>query len=315
MVDDSLRRRLESLNRAKGGMLSERSDVSMIAPRESMTPQCGAKAPATRHGEPRATKAASPSKIAGSRARVVQSMPGLLHRGDVVETSAGEHLRIRLPLDELWPGGSQLVAARQEYLRQLHNENEQEPVVEADFAAFAAALPDRVLLLDLETCGLAGAALFLVGLLRYVDGKPTVELLLARNYAEEQAILESLWQTVAAHDVLVTFNGKSFDWPMVVDRSRRHLLDQPDGQCDLIHVDVLHHARRRWRGELPDCRLQTLEERICRRRREDDIPGQFIPAAYADYVRTGFGRDMDAILFHNAVDLVTLLDLALRLAA
>ena len=87
-----------------------------------------------------------------------------------------------------------------------------------------AALPDRVLLLDLETCGFAGSALFLVGLLRQIEGVPTVELLLARNYAEEQAILETLWQTVAGHDVLVTFNGKSFDWPMVVDRSVRHRL-------------------------------------------------------------------------------------------
>ena len=60
-----------------------------------------------------------------------------------------------------------------------------------------AALPDRVLMLDLETCGFAGSALFLVGLLRQIDGVPTVELLLARNYAEEQAILETLWQTVA----------------------------------------------------------------------------------------------------------------------
>ena len=53
---------------------------------------------------------------------------------------------------------------------------------------------------------------------------------------------------------------------------------------------------------------------VCRRRRSDDIPGQRIPAAYAEFVRTGFEREMDAILYHNALDLVTLFDLTLRLA-
>ena len=83
----------------------------------------------------------------------------------------------------------------------------------------------------------------------------------------------------------------------------------------LLHVDLLHHARRRWKRQLPDCRLQTLEQAICRRSRNGDISGNQIPAAYAEFVRTGFEREMDAILYHNAVDLVTLLDLALRLAA
>jgi uncharacterized protein len=305
MADDSLRRRLETLNRGKlparsavspGAMPTERSDVGMLAPREIMPP-----------------------KPVRAHAGVVPPIPGLVRRGDVIQTSAGEHLRIRLPLAELWPGGSRLVAARQEHLRQLLAVSTDERAMHADFAAFARSWPDRVLCLDLETCGLAGSALFLVGLVRHIDGAATVELLLARDYAEEQPVLESLWRTVAGHDVLVTFNGKSFDWPMVADRSTRYRLSphRTAGQASsgtLTHVDVLHHARRRWRDQLPDCRLATLEERICRRRRGGDIAGHLIPAAYAEYVRTGHEREMDEILFHNAVDLVTLLDLALRLA-
>jgi uncharacterized protein YprB with RNaseH-like and TPR domain len=248
-------------------------------------------------------------------------------------------LRIRLPLDELWPGGTQLVAARQEHLQQVlavaHQAVEPTVVIDAEFAAVVQALPDRVLLLDLETCGLAGSALFLVGLLRSIDGLPTVELLFARTYAEEPAVIETLWQTVAGHEVLVTFNGKSFDWPMVADRSVRYRLKGAVGWVEsarptnsdnrggshssthptfLVHVDVLHHARRRWRRQLPDCRLKTLEQLVCRRRRTGDIPGHLIPAAYAEFVRTGFEREIDAILYHNAVDLVTLFDLTLRLA-
>ena len=289
MFDEGLRRRLELLNR--GALPADGGGVhpTVLPPTTTTKPNA-----------------------------VGKPIPGLLQRGDVVATSAGEHLRIRLPIDALWPSGSRLVAARQEQLRQVLAEAEQavEPavVMEAEFAALVAAMPERVLLLDLETCGLGGAALFMAGVLRPIDGTPTVELLLARNYAEEQAVLESLWQTVAAHDVLVTFNGKSFDWPMVMDRSVRYRLHDAHLPCELLHIDLLHHARRRWRKQLPDCRLQTLEEFVCRRSRTGDIPGQRIPAAYAEYVRTGFERDMDAILYHNAMDLVTLLDLALRLA-
>jgi hypothetical protein len=292
MLDEQLRRRLEALNR---GPLAEKGDMLLF----------GKRAGAER--EAKSKSSMSPFSPAG-----------LLRRGEVVATSAGEHLRIRLPLDAFWPGGTRLVAARQEQLTQLLAAAEQavEPtiVMDAEFAALSAALPDRVLLLDLETCGLAGSALFLVGLLRQIDGQPTVELLLARNYAEEPAILETLWQTAVGHDVLVTFNGKSFDWPMVVDRSIRHRIDAGAPGGGLLHLDVLHHARRRWRSQLPDCRLQTLEQFVCRRGRTGDIPGHRIPAAFADYVRTGFARDMDLILYHNAIDLVTLLDLTMRLA-
>ncbi|HEX6961734.1 MAG TPA: ribonuclease H-like domain-containing protein [Lacipirellula sp.] len=170
------------------------------------------------------------------------------------------------------------------------------------------------MLLDLETCGLSGSALFLVGLLHRIDQQLCVELLLARDYSEEPAVLASLWQRVDAEGVVVTFNGKSFDWPMVVDRSRRHLLFRGARPPAPRHIDLLHHARRRWRSQLPDCKLQTLEQHICGRTRTDDIPGHMIPAAYQQFVRTGFDREMNSILMHNAIDLVTMLDLAMRLA-
>jgi uncharacterized protein YprB with RNaseH-like and TPR domain len=151
-------------------------------------------------------------------------------------------------------------------------------------------------------------------LLRCIDGKLAVELLLARDYSEEPAVLASLWQRIDGDAVLVTFNGKCFDWPMVLDRSRRHLLFGGCRPPAPVHIDLLHPARRRWRGQLPDCRLQTLERYVCGRWRADDIPGHRIPAAYHQFVRTGVEREMDAVMLHNALDLVTLLDLAMRLA-
>lgn len=299
-----LRQRLEALNRGPlplGAVCDRSVRVGVVT--DVSTPS-----------RPRAKDSTLSEKLAS-----VRPLPGLLHRGDVVETSCGEHLRVCLPLDELWDGGTRLVAGRQEFLRQLLAAAGQavEPrvVMGRDFAPFVRALPDRALVLDLETCGLGGAALFLVGVLRNIDGVPNIELLLARNYAEERAVLESLWQLVEQHDVLVTFNGKSFDWPMVLDRSIRHRFDRSLTAKKPNHLDVLHHARRRWRRLLPDCRLLTLERIVCRRQRVGDVAGNRIPAIYADYVRSGFERDMDAVLYHNALDLVTLFDLALRLAA
>jgi len=284
MVEESLRRRLEALNR------------------ESL-PVSRPVSPAPR----RPGQAASPARLGG----------GLIRSGETVETSVGTHVRVKMPLESLWQGGSQLLAARREYLQSQLNVATRaiEPavVLDCEFASLVAALPERAVALDLETCGLSGSALFLVGMLRHVDGMPTVELLLARDYSEEAAVLASFWQTIANHDVLITFNGKSFDWPMVVERSVRHRLAAATGR--FVHIDVLHHARRRWRKHLPNCRLQTLEQHVCRRRRTADIPGHCIPAVYADYVRTGFERDMETVLQHNALDLVTLFDLALRLAA
>jgi uncharacterized protein len=299
MLDDALRRRLEALNR---GALSKSGHGTPATP-----------------SAPASLADASERKRNGTAAGIGKLIPGILQRGHVVSTAAGEHLRIRLPIDALWPRGGQLVAARQTQLQQILAEArhaiEPTAVIEAEWAALVAALPDRLVVLDLETCGLGGAALFLAGVLRQIDGEPAVELLLARNYSEEHAVLESLWQILANHDVLLTFNGKSFDWPMVRDRSVRYRLAAASSEPRLLHLDVLHYARRRWRRQLPDCRLQTLERFVCRRIRAGDIPGQRIPAAYAEFVRTGFEREMDAILYHNAMDLVTLLDLALRLAA
>ncbi len=320
MIDESLRRRLEALNRGPIRAPSRQFRVNGEA--ASATRQIAA--PLIESPPPRS----APSQACCT--------PGLLRSGDVVETNVGQHTRIRLPLERLWQNGPQLLAARQEFLRSqaIMAQSAVEPtlVMDTEFVSFVAALPDRTVALDLETCGLAGSALFLIGLLRQIGGEPTIEFLLARNYSEEAAVLTTLWQTIADCQVLLTFNGKTFDWPMVLERSVRHRLPTvgwtpptSDPTCasklvgnahaTKVHIDVLHHARRRWRKQLPNCRLQTLEWHICRRRRTDDIPGHRIPAVYADYVRTGFERDMDTVLHHNALDLVTLFDLALRLAA
>jgi uncharacterized protein YprB with RNaseH-like and TPR domain len=314
MIDDSLRSRLEALNRGPmpAGTATERPAGEVASRAKSL--RMSVAGPQAKNTPIRPT--ATQSRPAP---HTIKPTPGLLRSGAEVETSSGPHLRIRLPIENLWPNGSQLIAARQQFLQMQLATAQQaiEPKVALapEFASFIGALPDGAVGLDLETCGLAGSALFLIGLIRQIEGQPTIELLLARNYAEEAAVLDTLWQTIAGHQVLLTFNGKTFDWPMVLERSVRHRLKVNDAARNRLHIDILHHARRRWRRQLPNCRLQTLEQHVCRRLRTDDVPGHRIPAVYADYVRTGFEREMDSVLHHNALDLVTLFDLALRLAA
>lgn len=288
MIDDRLRSRLEQLNR--GPLPADTIPVRPAQPAAVLRP------------------VASPL-----RPRAVKPIPDLIQRGVAVSNEAGDHWRIALPLEELWPGGKSLMVQRHAFLCGQPAAPRLSGAAE-ELAQLVRAFPRDVLLVDLETCGLAGSSLFLVGLLRSIDDALVVELLLARNYAEERAVLTTFWQAVTPTSLVVTFNGKSFDWPMLVDRSARHLLFRGTRRPEPAHVDLLHHARRRWRRQLRDCKLQTLERHICGRGRTNDIPGSQIPAAYQQFVRTGNDREMNAILLHNAIDLVTLLDIGLRLA-
>ena len=169
--------------------------------------------------------------------------------------------------------------------------------------------PTRILFLDIETLGLTSTPVFLVGTIHPADdGRMHMRQIFARDYAEERHILEHFARRVGDFDVIVTYNGKTFDWPYLRDRSNYHavqLLHEPE------HMDLLHEARRRWRHVLPNCKLQTLEYHVCRRRRTGDIPGDMIAEAYHHYVKTGDARRMETVIHHNALDLVTMVELML----
>ncbi|MGB9588380.1 MAG: ribonuclease H-like domain-containing protein, partial [Armatimonadota bacterium] len=103
-----------------------------------------------------------------------------------------------------------------------------------------------------------------------------------------------------------TYNGKAFDVPFLRDRMLFHRVE---GEFNHEHLDLLWEARRRWKGKLPDFRLQTLELNICRRRRANDIPGNIIPELYHEFVRTGNARLLQQVFHHNALDLITMAEL------
>jgi len=171
--------------------------------------------------------------------------------------------------------------------------------------------PERLLFLDIETAGFHGSALFLIGLLNYSGGRFRISQLFARDYAEEVALLEHLRGFYKASEVVVTFNGRAFDLPFIADRAVVHRVRLKHPKAD---VDLLHAARRIWRGVLPNCRLVTLEEMVCGRRRTGDLPSHLIPQAYHDFVETRDARLMVDVIRHNAYDLVTMAHLLAKMA-
>ena len=103
---------------------------------------------------------------------------------------------------------------------------------------------------------------------------------------------------------MVTYNGKSFDLPLIETRYVLQRMRTPFG--NLAHVDMLHPARRLWREDDVECRLTNLERTLCGHAREGDVPGFEIPSRYFHYVRSGDARALEAVLEHNRLDIISL---------
>ena len=170
----------------------------------------------------------------------------------------------------------------------------------------------KMLFLDIETCGLAPAPVFLVGLAMVSERNFVLRQLFARDYAEERALLHEVGRLAADHDFLVTFNGKTFDVPFLRDRAVHHRMPFA---MDLPHLDLVWMARRRWKETLPDCRLKTLEWHVLRRRRSGDVGGAEIPGLYHDYVKRGESHRLLPVFHHNLLDVITMADILHALCA
>ncbi|MCZ6792288.1 MAG: ribonuclease H-like domain-containing protein [Planctomycetota bacterium] len=170
---------------------------------------------------------------------------------------------------------------------------------------------DRLAFVDIETCGLADVPVFLVGVLRR-DG-PTWELTqyLAVDPSGEPELLRRTAAVLARHDDWVSFNGRSFDVPRILRRSRLHGVDWPVARS---HRDLLHDVRRRWKNELPNCRLGTVERCLLGLERPPtEVPGREVPERYYDFVQRGERRWIDPVVEHNRRDVVALAILLARI--
>jgi len=169
---------------------------------------------------------------------------------------------------------------------------------------------ERVVYLDLETGGLGSSCIFLAGTMRWIGEDYVLRQYFARHYGEEAALIERLAADLASADAVVTFNGKSFDVPLLRERAARHLISI---SVPGVHADLLHHSRAAWRGKVPNCRLTTLEAYICQRRRSGDVPGDEVPGLYHGFVRDGGGDRLIPVFHHNLLDVITMDELLRRL--
>lgn len=166
----------------------------------------------------------------------------------------------------------------------------------------------RFAFLDTETSGLAGGTgtyAFMVGIGRFVEDQFLLRQFFMRDPAEEPAMLEAVADFLAPAEALVTFNGKTFDAPLLTTRYRLHHIPVPHRAY--AHLDLLPLARRLWRDRLESRALKYLEEHILGMTRAvQEVQGYEVPWLYFDYLRTGDAGPLAGVFYHNAMDVVAM---------
>ncbi|HEU5317590.1 MAG TPA: ribonuclease H-like domain-containing protein [Chloroflexota bacterium] len=199
--------------------------------------------------------------------------------------------------------------------------------IRPDAAAALARVPDlrdvpleSCLFLDTETTGLAGGTgtyAFLVGLgyFQTIDGDTrfVVEQCMMRSYGEERAMLSWLHEHLQRFAALITFNGRTFDVPLLQTRflMSRMRIDFEEW----LQFDLLHASRRLWRLALTSCTLQHLERHVLGVGREADVESFLIPAIFYKYLKDGDGRYLQLVFNHNRADVLAMVGIATRACA
>jgi uncharacterized protein YprB with RNaseH-like and TPR domain len=167
--------------------------------------------------------------------------------------------------------------------------------------------PAKWCFLDTETTGLAGGSgtyAFLVGVGRITPQGFRVRQFFMRDFGEEASQLSALTEHLKQFEVLITYNGRTFDQPLLETRFRMVRQRPPFGALE--HLDLLFGARRLWNLRFDSCRLMDLENQILGVERQGDLPGELIPYVYFEYVRTHEIFRLLPVFHHNAIDILTL---------
>lgn len=176
-----------------------------------------------------------------------------------------------------------------------------------------ARRPDWVYL-DTETTGLSGGVgnlAFMVGVARYQAGMLEVRQYVLASFQAEAGLLRELLYWIGPQALLVSYNGKCFDIPLLDGRLRMQRLGR--SLNGLRHLDLMYSVRRAFRGLWPDCRLQTAEHRLLGLLRDDDLPGALAPSAWRAWLERGSTDMLQAAGRHNLQDVVSLALLHRRL--
>jgi len=169
------------------------------------------------------------------------------------------------------------------------------------------AHPEEWAFLDTETTGLSGGTgtcAFLIGVGKITREGFHVRQFFMREHAEESSLLDAVARYLSDFRVMITYNGRAFDQPLLETRYRLHRTRPPFAKME--HLDLLHGARRLWKLRFESCRLVDLENQVLGFEREGDIPGALIPYIYFEYLRTRQIARLLPVMRHNALDILTL---------
>jgi uncharacterized protein len=224
-----------------------------------------------------------------------------LMTGEVVRTEQGKHFETERVWEPHRRHGSvaigELLALPEDLLREL------------SAGAIRLTRSPAWAFLDTETTGLGGGTFaFLVGVGSIDESGFRLRQFFMRDYGEEASLLARLAEYLARFDVLITYNGKAYDQPLLETRFRKaRSHGAPPHPFDRMeHLDLLSGARRLWKLRLDSCRLVDLENQILGVEREGDLPGDMMPYYYFDYLRTQQAFRLVPIFHHNAMDIVSL---------
>lgn len=171
----------------------------------------------------------------------------------------------------------------------------------------------HLVVLDLETTGFYQVQpLFLIGTITFDDEGPVLRQYLARNYDEEPAALRAFMDNCGRKTVMVSYNGRSFDYPYLTARFRYHRLE---AEFAPFQLDLLPPTRRSYRSTLPDCRLRTVEEELLGVHRTETFTGAKIPELYHRFIAEGDPRLLTEVIEHNAQDILSMASLLQLLSA
>ncbi len=236
----------------------------------------------------------------GAHSEVGAAFPESMLPGEILETDLGPLRRCVTTFSEMHCHGATAVSYALEAASQDLSVLALDPsLAEVDFS--------RALYLDTETTGLLGGAgtlPFLVGMARFEGRSLVVEQLLLERPGLEAPILTRLGELLSEASCIVSFNGKSFDWPLL---RTRYILNRVKAPKVPAHLDLLHCARRVYKRRLGTVRLIHLEQAILGFERVDDLPGELIPETYLAFLRgRAGGGTLRPIVEHNLSDLVAL---------
>ncbi|MBS1828283.1 MAG: ribonuclease H-like domain-containing protein [Acidobacteria bacterium] len=219
--------------------------------------------------------------------------------GEAVENEAGAHYQTFRQWERHRRHGSMDISTLAELPHDLLHAVSEGTVPDAP--------PEKWAFLDTETTGLAGGTgtyAFLIGLGWINETGFHVKQYFLREPGEEPSALAALMEDLKAFDVLVTYNGKTFDAPLLETRFRLARMRPPFER--MAHMDLLHGSRRLWKLRFDSCRLMELENQILGVERQGDVPGELIPYLYFDYLRMGEIGRLVPVFHHNAIDILTL---------